>query len=151
MFRQIKNYNTGRLLAEAQEVASTWRVFNPGDICGKDGQSCCFYLKWVMFMFDVKVKTSSHKNKPSNEKTDQSKGFKHRKDITYLFYCIVIMYGMWEGWTKPCGKCICFCSGKENSCLGHVSVLLPGRPWQRFFQPIHWVLKWWETTCIFNH
>lgn len=31
---------------------------------------------------------------------------------------------------------------KKNSCLGHVSVLLPGRPWRpRFFQPIHWVLK----------
>lgn len=42
------------------------------------------------------------------------KRFKQRKNITYLFYCIVIMYGMWEGWIFAVWKtCNCFYQKKQ--------------------------------------
>lgn len=47
-----------------------------------------------MFMFDVRVKTSSHKNKPSNENTDQQKSpsSKEKYYVSILLHCHYVWY-----------------------------------------------------------
>ena len=88
-------------------------------------------------MFEVKSQNKFAQKQAFQWKHWSIKRLQAGEDITYLFYCIVIMYVIREVEQSHAVSASAF--AKKNSCLGHVSVLLPGRPWQRFFQPIHWV------------
>ena len=112
----------------------------------KDGQSCSLHLK----MGDIHVWRKSQ-NKFTQKQAFQWKHWSIKKLQAKEKYYGNIHSIMWEGWTFAVWICSTAFSQKKIVASAMSLYSFRAVPGRGSCPPIHWVLKWWETTCIFNH